>query len=188
MVVLYIRCCSIYDIFWFLFVCFFFFFSSRRRHTRCELVTGFQTWALPIFGHAVTLNVVADEAQYLDAKPDQIARHAALVSEAVALFGTRHFDRYEFLLALTDELGGIGLEHHRSSENSSKPEYFTKWDEGEVLRGLLPHEFTHSWNGKYRRPARLWTPDFRLPMQDNLLWVYEGQPRDRKSTRLNSSH
>lgn len=132
----------------------------------------FRKWDL---GHDVTLNVVADEAQYLDAKPDQIARHAALVSEAVALFGTRHFDRYEFLLALTDELGGIGLEHHRSSENSSKPEYFTKWDEGEVLRGLLPHEFTHSWNGKYRRPAKLWTPDFRTPMQDNLLWVYEGQ-------------
>src|SRR3546814_3830420 len=119
----------------------------------------FRKWDL---GHDVTLNIVADEAQYLDAKPDQIARHAALVSEAVALFGTRPFDRYEFLLALTDELGGIGLEHHRSSENSSKSEYFTKWDEGEVLRGLLPHEFTHSWNGKIGRPAKLWTPDFRL--------------------------
>src|SRR3546814_13015592 len=72
----------------------------------------FRKWDL---GHDVTLNIVADEAQYLDAKPDQIARHAALVSEAVALFGTRPFDRYEFLLALTDELGGIGLEH-RSEE------------------------------------------------------------------------
>lgn len=132
----------------------------------------FRKWDL---GHNVTLNVVADEAQYLEAKPDQIATHAALVGEAVALFGTRHFDRYEFLLALTDELGGIGLEHHRSSENSSKTDYFTKWGEGEVLRGLLPHEFTHSWNGKYRRPAKLWTPDYRTPMQGNLLWVYEGQ-------------
>jgi len=132
----------------------------------------YRKWDL---GQNVTLNVVADEAQYLDAKPDQIARHAAMVAEAVALFGSRHFDRYEFLLALTDELGGIGLEHHRSSENSSSPDYFTKWDEGETLRGLLPHEFTHSWNGKYRRPAKLWTPDFRTPMQGNLLWVYEGQ-------------
>jgi predicted metalloprotease with PDZ domain len=132
----------------------------------------FRKWDL---GHNVTLNVVADEAQYLEAKPGQIATHAALVSEAVALFGIRHFDRYEFLLALTDELGGIGLEHHRSSENSSKTDYFTKWGEGEVLRGLLPHEFTHSWNGKYRRPAKLWTPDYRTPMQGNLLWVYEGQ-------------
>ncbi|PQM28555.1 peptidase M61 [Sphingopyxis lindanitolerans] len=132
----------------------------------------FRKWDL---GQNVTLNVVADEAQYLEAKPDQIARHAALVAEAVALFGVRHFDRYEFLLALTDELGGIGLEHHRSSENSSDPDYFTKWDDGETLRGLLPHEFTHSWNGKYRRPDKLWTPDFRTPMQGNLLWVYEGQ-------------
>lgn len=132
----------------------------------------FRKWDL---GHNVTLNVVADEAQYLEAKPDQIATHAALVGEAVSLFDTRHFDRYEFLLALTDELGGIGLEHHRSSENSSKIDYFTKWGDGEVLRGLLPHEFTHSWNGKYRRPAKLWTPDYRTPMQGNLLWVYEGQ-------------
>jgi predicted metalloprotease with PDZ domain len=132
----------------------------------------FRKWDL---GNKVTLNVVADEAKYLEASPDHIARHAALVSEAVALFGVRHFDRYEFLLALSDELGGIGLEHHRSSENSRNPDYFTKWDDNDSQRGLLPHELTHSWNGKYRRPDKMWTPDFRTPMQDNLLWVYEGQ-------------
>src|SRR3546814_1912590 len=88
----------------------------------------FRKWDL---GNEVTLNVVADEAKYLEASPDHIARHAALVSEAVALFGVRHFDRYEFLLALTDEMGGIGLEHHRSSENSRNPDYFTKWDRSE---------------------------------------------------------
>ncbi|UNK79406.1 peptidase M61 [Sphingopyxis granuli] len=132
----------------------------------------FRKWDL---GQNVTLNVVADEAKYLEATPDQIARHAALVAETVALFGTKHFDRYEFLLALTDELGGIGLEHHRSSENSRATDYFTRWDDNDSERGLLPHEFTHSWNGKYRRPAKLWTPDFRTPMQGNLLWVYEGQ-------------
>lgn len=132
----------------------------------------FRKWDL---GQNVTLNVVADEARYLDARPDHIARHAALVSEAVALFGVRHFDRYEFLLALTDELGGIGLEHHRSSENSRNRDYFTEWDDNDSERGLLPHELVHSWNGKYRRPDKLWTPDFRTPMQDNLLWVYEGQ-------------
>ncbi|MHA4838790.1 M61 family metallopeptidase [Sphingopyxis sp. MSC1_008] len=132
----------------------------------------FRKWDL---GNKVTLNVVADEAKYLEASPDHIARHAALVSEAVALFGVRHFDRYEFLLALTDELGGIGLEHHRSSENSRNPDYFTKWNDNDSERGLLPHELTHSWNGKYRRPDKMWTPDYRTPMQDNLLWVYEGQ-------------
>lgn len=132
----------------------------------------FRKWDL---GQNVTLNVVADEAQYLAASPDHIARHAALVSETITLFGSRPFDRYEFLLALTDQMGGIGLEHHRSSENSRQPDYFTRWDQNESSRGLLPHEFVHSWNGKYRRPAKLWTPDFRTPMQGNLLWVYEGQ-------------
>lgn len=132
----------------------------------------FRKWDL---GQNVTLNVVADEAKYLDASPDHVARHAAMVSETLALFGIKHFDRYEFLLALTDELGGIGLEHHRSSENSRGTDYFTKWDDNDSERGLLPHEFVHSWNGKYRRPDKLWTPDYRTPMQGNLLWVYEGQ-------------
>jgi predicted metalloprotease with PDZ domain len=126
-------------------------------------------------GNAVTLNIVADDADELDAKPDQIARHKKLVDEAISLFGAKHFDHYDFLLAITDEMGGIGLEHHRSSENQVEPGYFKKWEDGLLDRNLLPHEFTHSWDGKFRRPDLLWTPDFAVPMQDNLLWVYEGQ-------------
>lgn len=128
-------------------------------------------------GSNVTLNIVADDADELDFKPEQMAKHKKLVAEAGALFGTYHFNHYDFLLAITDEMGGIGLEHHRSSENQVEPGYFKSWDKGEALldRNLLPHEFTHSWDGKFRRPDLLWTPDFNVPMQDNLLWVYEGQ-------------
>ncbi|GLV22381.1 peptidase M61 [Sphingobium sp. TomMM35A] len=128
-------------------------------------------------GHNVTLNIVADEADELEAKPDQIAKHKKLVDEAGALFGAYHFDHYDFLFAITDEMGGIGLEHHRSSENQVEPGYFRKWSDSDALldRNLLPHEFVHSWDGKFRRPDLLWTPDFNVPMQDNLLWVYEGQ-------------
>lgn len=128
-------------------------------------------------GNNVTLNIVADDADELVYTPEQIAKHKRLVDEAGALFGSYHFDHYDFLLAITDEMGGIGLEHHRSSENQVEPGYFKKWSDGEALldRNLLPHEFTHSWDGKFRRPDLLWTPDFRTPMQDNLLWVYEGQ-------------
>ena len=132
----------------------------------------FRKWDL---GSGVTLNVVADKPEQLEAKPEYIATHRALVQEALATFGSRHFDHYEFLLALTDRMGGIGLEHHRSSENQLEPNAFIKWSDYDWDRNLLPHEFTHSWNGKFRRPARLWTPDYRTPMQDNLLWVYEGQ-------------
>lgn len=128
-------------------------------------------------GSKVTLNMVADDADELEAKPEQIARHKKLVDEARALFGAWQFDHYDFLLAITDEMGGIGLEHHRSSENQVEPGYFKKWDGADALldRNLLPHEFTHSWDGKFRRPEGLWTPDFRTPMQNVLLWVYEGQ-------------
>lgn len=123
----------------------------------------------------VRLNIVADEEKYLAAKPEHIDTHKRLVEQAVKVFGTQPYDNYEFLLALTDEMGSIGLEHHRSSENGVNPEYFTEWDKGPGRRGLLPHEFPHSWNGKYRRPAGNWTPNFNTPMNDDLLWVYEGQ-------------
>ena len=121
------------------------------------------------------LNVFADNPGELAAKPEQIAAHTRLVEQAEKAFGSHHFDHYEFLLSITDQLGGIGLEHHRSSENGVTPGYFTEWDSGPGRRNLLPHEFTHSWDGKFRRGADLWTPDFRSPMRDSLLWVYEGQ-------------
>lgn len=123
----------------------------------------------------VDLNVFADDARELEAKPEQIDVHKKLVEQAVKLFGAQHYDRYEFLLSISDEMGGIGLEHHRSSENGVKPGYFTKWNDGPGSRNLLPHEFVHSWNGKFRRGADSWTPDFRTPMRNSLLWVYEGQ-------------
>lgn len=123
----------------------------------------------------VTLNVIADTARELDATPEQIAAHKSLITQALKLFGTQHYDKYQFLLTISDELGGIGLEHHRSSENGVDPGYFIKWDDNPAERNLLPHEYTHSWNGKFRRPADLWTPDYRTPMQGSLLWVYEGQ-------------
>lgn len=123
----------------------------------------------------VHLNLLADEAKSLDFKPEQIDAHKRLVQQARKLFGSHHYDRYEFLFALTDQLGGIGLEHHRSSENTRHPGYFTEWDKRAAGRDLLAHEYTHSWNGKFRRPAGLATPNFNVPMQDSLLWVYEGQ-------------
>jgi predicted metalloprotease with PDZ domain len=72
-------------------------------------------------------------------------------------------------------MGGIGLEHHRSSENATTPTYFTEWTSNAPSRNLLPHEYNHSWDGKFRRPADLWAPNFNTPTRGNLLWVYEGQ-------------
>ncbi len=122
----------------------------------------------------VHLDVVADDPDALEVRPQQLAAHRRLVQEAYALFGPPHFDRYEFLFALSEQLSDIGLEHHRSSENRRSPGYFTEWDKTAAGRDLLPHEFSHSWNGKYRRPAGLATPNFNVPMRDALLWVYEG--------------
>jgi predicted metalloprotease with PDZ domain len=95
--------------------------------------------------------------------------------QATKLFGSHHYDHYDFLVGLSDDFQGSGLEHHQSSEDNIQADFFTGWDGNAGLRDLLPHEYTHSWNGKFRRPADLWTPTFNTPMQDTLLWVYEGQ-------------
>ena len=119
----------------------------------------------------VAIDVIADTPEELAATPEQIAAHKRLVEQAVKLFGAQHYDHYDFLLTISDYLGGSGLEHHRSSEDGVKRGYFTDWENKLRDRNLLPHEYTHSWNGKFRRPANLWTPDYRTPMQDSGLWV-----------------
>ncbi|GAA0720332.1 M61 family metallopeptidase [Dokdonella soli] len=139
---------------------------AGRHFKRVELADG----KVPVH-----LNIVADDAKSLDIKPAQLKAHQDLVAQARKLYGSQHYDHYDFLLALTDQLGGIGLEHHRSSENSADPGYFTDWDKQAPGRDLLAHEYTHSWNGKFRRGADLTTPNFNVPMQGSLLWVYEGQ-------------
>ena len=131
-----------------------------------------KTWPL---SERVNLNVFADDPKELAATPEQFDAHKRLVEQAEKTFGAHHYDHYEFLLSISDQLGGIGLEHHRSSENGVTPGYFTEWNASPGRRNLLPHEFTHSWDGKFRRGAELWTPDYRTPMRDKSLWVYEGQ-------------
>ena len=122
----------------------------------------------------VRLNMFADRPDQLAASTEQLEPHRNLVQQAYRLFGSQHFDHYDFLFALTDRMGGIGLEHHRSSENGLDSSYFTDWSAAASERDTLAHEFVHSWNGKFRRPADLWTPSYDTPMRGSLLWVYEG--------------
>jgi predicted metalloprotease with PDZ domain len=126
-------------------------------------------------GDRVHLNIVADKPGNIAPTPAQLGLYEALVAQTDRLFGARHYDHYEFLVAMTDQLGGIGLEHHRSSENTVSPDFFTAWDKSAGNRALLPHEFTHSWNGKFMRPADELTANYNIPSQNTLLWVYEGQ-------------
>ena len=123
----------------------------------------------------VHLDIVADAPKYLEMTPEQLKVHRALVTQAVKLFDSQHYDHYDFLFSLSDVLAGNGTEHHQSSEDGMAADYFTAWDDNAPNRDLLAHEYTHSWNGKFRRPADLWTPNFNVPMGDSMLWVYEGQ-------------
>ena len=123
----------------------------------------------------VRLHVFADRPAELEATPEQVERHRRMVAETLALFdGVRHYGRYEFLFAISNQFAGIGLEHHESSENAVGPGYFLDGAAAAPARDLLPHEFVHSWNGKFRRPADLTTASYDVPVQTSLLWVYEG--------------
>jgi predicted metalloprotease with PDZ domain len=123
----------------------------------------------------VHMDVMADRPSQLEIKPEDLAAHRALVQQAYRLFGSHHYDHYDFLVSLSDTIPGGGLEHHRSSEDSTYADYLTDSAKSLFDKDLLPHEYTHSWNGKFRRPADLWTPNYDVPMRDSLLWVYEGQ-------------
>ena len=140
---------------------------AGRHYKRIDLAPGAKA--------PVHLNVFADDADELEATDEQIKVHRNLVKQMYKLYGAHHYDHYDFLLAISDQMSGIGLEHHRSSENGVGLGYFSKWKNGWAGRDLLAHEFNHSWNGKYRRGADLTTPNFNVPMGDSLLWVYEGQ-------------
>ena len=122
----------------------------------------------------VYLDVFADTPEELVISPEQLQFHKNMVKEAAKLYASHHYDHYDFLFSLSDTIGGEGLEHHQSSEDGTRGNYFTDWAAGVQGRDLLAHEYTHSWDGKFRRPNDLWTPNFNVPMQDDLLWVYEG--------------
>jgi predicted metalloprotease with PDZ domain len=122
----------------------------------------------------VYLDAFADTPAELAITPEELQLHRNMVKEAAKLFDSRHYDHYDFLFSVSDAIGHEGLEHHQSSEDSIDAKYFTNWNAGVAGRDLLAHEYTHSWNGKFRRPAGLWTPNFNVPVQDDLLWVYEG--------------
>ncbi|HEU5235925.1 MAG TPA: hypothetical protein VFU37_02220, partial [Pyrinomonadaceae bacterium] len=120
------------------------------------------------------MDIAADSPAALEAKPETLRGWQNLVKEAAALYGGRHYRVYHFLLTLSDIGGSEGLEHHESSEDGVGEKALSDTAQLIDLGDLLGHEYTHSWNGKYRRPADLTTPDFEQPMHGDLLWVYEG--------------
>jgi|HubBroStandDraft_6_1064221.scaffolds.fasta_scaffold44152_2 predicted metalloprotease with PDZ domain len=120
------------------------------------------------------IDIAADSAAALEMPPETEAHYRQLIAETGALFGVRHYRDYHFLLTLSDYVAHFGLEHHESSDDRIYEKSVTDQAYRTETADLLPHEFVHSWNGKYRRPADLATTDYHQPMRDDLLWVYEG--------------
>jgi predicted metalloprotease with PDZ domain len=142
---------------------------AGRYFARFDLAPGAKT--------PVHLDAVADAPEDLAITPADLAAHRAVVTQSARNYASQHYDHFDFLVALSDETSFAGLEHHRSSENGVDSAYFTDPQKGLFWRTyLLPHEYNHSWNGKFRRPDDLWSPDYTvIPERGSLLWVYEGQ-------------
>ena len=120
------------------------------------------------------IDVVSDEPEDSNLRPELLAEISNLVREAGVAYASHHYNSYHFLLTLSDVAGGEGLEHGQSSDNGVGEDGFSDPAHQLPEADLLAHEFTHSWNGKYRRPDKLYQPDFATPQQGELLWVYEG--------------
>ena len=120
------------------------------------------------------LDLAADGPEDLEVPPQMLEGFNNLVRQASALYQSHHYGSYHFLMTLSDQVAHFGLEHHQSNDDRVPEKTFLDPKMDELEAGLLPHEFTHSWNGKYRRPAGLLSPDFQTPMKGDLLWVYEG--------------
>jgi len=123
---------------------------------------------------AHVMDLVADSETDLAMTPEDVTAYRKLVAETGALFGARHYRQYHFLYTLSDQVGGHGLEHHESNDSAAAERTLLDPDVRLLYASLLPHEFAHSWNGKYRRPAGLATRNYQEPMIGDLLWVYEG--------------
>lgn len=120
------------------------------------------------------IDMVGESEEAIAITPQDLASYKKLVAEEWALFGAHHYEKYHFLWTLSDQTAHHGLEHHESSDNGTGEDVFSDANAHNLEADLLPHEFTHSWNGKYRRPAGLATPNYQEPMKGDLLWVYEG--------------
>ena len=120
------------------------------------------------------MHIAADSERALAITPETVEHYRKLIAESGALFGARHYRSYHFLLTLSDHVASFGLEHHESSDDRLDERMLIDDVLLHYHSELLPHEYVHSWNGKYRRPAGLATKNYDEPMKGDLLWMYEG--------------
>ncbi|GAC1594442.1 MAG: hypothetical protein NVS4B10_02020 [Myxococcales bacterium] len=149
---------------------------SLEKLIDSPVIAGAHFREVPIGTKAIPhyLEMTAETEAELELRPEQKAGLDKLVAEALALYGSHHYGSYRFLFTQSDSVAHFGLEHHQSSDDRVDGRTLLDKDLFLLHASLLPHEFTHSWNGKFRRPRGLATQDFQQPMKGELLWVYEG--------------
>jgi len=139
------------------------------------IITAEYLRVVPLADNPITeMDIAADSAAALEAPTEVLDHYKQLVDQAQKLFGAHHYRDYHFLYTLSDHTAHFGLEHHESNDSRTHERSLVDKTKRQLAAGLLSHEYVHSWNGKYRRPADLMTPDYEKPMQTDLLWVYEG--------------
>src|SRR5215813_7336738 len=139
------------------------------------IITAEYLRVVPLADNPITeMDIAADSAAALEAPTEVLDHYKQLVDQAQKLFGAHHYRDYHFLYTLSDHTAHFGLEHHESNDSRTHERSLVDKTKRQLAAGLLSHEYVHSWNGKYRRPADLTTPGYEKPMRTDLLWVYEG--------------
>src|SRR3989441_8896448 len=141
--------------------------ASLTTPVDSPVITGEYLRVVPLTENPLReMDIAADSAGALEAPPEVFDHYKSLVDQAEKLFGAHHYREYHFVYSLSDHVAHFGLEHHESNDSRSEERAMVDWQKRLLAAGLLPHEYVHSWNGKYRRPADLTTPDYEKPMQD----------------------
>ena len=122
----------------------------------------------------VRLDIVADSTAGLEGTANVVQAYASIVNQAYKLFGSHHYNHYDFMLWLSNDFGPVYYEHQRSGENSAQSAFLKTWTDADADRAMMVHGYVHSWNGTFLRPAEMWTPNFNVPERDAMLWVFEG--------------
>jgi predicted metalloprotease with PDZ domain len=126
------------------------------------------------------LDFTCDSQDCLDNwdKAQALELFSRLVDQDRAMFGFRHWEKLHILISQNKASNAVtdGLEHEDSPYSGISEAGLSKKDQLEKFGWwALAHEQSHSWNGKYRRPAELYSkPDYQGPERTSLLWVYEG--------------
>ncbi|UXH78261.1 hypothetical protein [Roseateles amylovorans] len=123
----------------------------------------------------VQLHVFANDPADLATSADRAEAFRRSIAQVQLLFGERARPPFHVLMALDERMGGPGGIEHRHATELFLPDDYLRSPQSNLRNlDLALHEYIHSWNGTQFVPADMRAHNYNEPLQNSLLWVYEG--------------